>query len=363
VLVSPVRFWQSLNPMKANRFLFVAMVVCAVALCMGTTANAGTERYSSKEVAPAPVVEPFSWTGFYIGGNLGGTWSNYRFGNFFEDVDVIQQADEFFGPAASGANTSLIDGNSSGEFGFAAFLFPGTGPEGSLFDVGSSDGFTGGGQLGFNYQFGQHFLIGLEGDFNRTATSRSQTFLGTDTTFFGGTTSGGLVPIGEFTVTDVTAIRRAEQDWNASARARLGWVNGHVLLYVTGGAAWTQINVFANDSARTEFFEPTFLGSPDTNAVSQFPIFGTSSLGAISNSNFSKVDDVVLGWTVGGGGEWAITDTVSVGVEYRHSDFGDHTYHFADHGGPIFPGPMKVNLENDQVTVRFNILLSHFFGH
>ena len=347
--------------MNPTRFLFIATVFCAFVLCIGTTASAGTERYSSKEVAPAPVVEPFSWTGFYIGGNLGGTWSNYQFGNFFEDVDVDQQANEFFGQPVSATNSSGPVTNAVvTNFGFASFLFPGTGPEGSLFDVGSSDGFTGGGQIGFNYQFGQHFLIGLEGDFNRTATSRSQTFLGTETTFFNPPRSGLVGE--EFAVTDVTAFRRAEQDWNASARARLGWVNGHVLLYATGGAAWTHINVFANDSARTEFFEFTFIdGGPLTNGP--VPIFGSSSFGATSNSNFSKVDDVRLGWTAGGGGEWAITDTVSVGVEYRHSDFGDHTYHFADHGGPIFPGPMKVDLNNDQVTVRFNILLSHFFGH
>ncbi len=170
--------------MNLTRFLFGATVFCAVALCVGTTANAGTEQYSSKEVAPAPVVEPFSWTGFYIGGNLGGNWSNYRFGNFFEDVSVSQQANEFFGRPVSATNSAgPVTNGAVSSFGFASFLFPGSGPEGSLFDAGSDDAFTGGGQLGFNYQFGQHFLIGLEGDFNRTSTSRSQTFLGTDTTF------------------------------------------------------------------------------------------------------------------------------------------------------------------------------------
>jgi outer membrane immunogenic protein len=346
-------FGKALTHMEPTRFLFIATVFCAVALCIGTIANAGTERYSSKEVAPAPVVEPFSWTGFYIGGNLGGNWSNYRFGNFFEDVDVDQVANEFlFSPgAASGTNAfGPVTNGAVVSFGSASFLFPGTGSEGSLFDVGSDDGFTGGGQVGFNYQFGQHFLIGLEGDFNRTQTSASQTFTGTATNFFDAE---------GFAVTDVTAIRRVETNWSASARARLGWVNGHVLLYVTGGAAWTDINVFAQDTARTEFFAFNVIG-PLTNGLG---IPGSSSLGATSNSNFSKVDDVEIGWTAGGGGEWAINDMVSVGVEYRHSDFGDHTYHFADHGGPIFPGPMKVNLENDQVTVRFNILLSSFFGH
>ena len=330
--------------MKPTNFL-IAMMLGAMALCVVSTSNAGP-----KEMAPAPVVEPFSWTGFYIGGNLGGNWSSYEFSNFFEDVDVLQQADEFFGPAA-GAHTSALTNGNGGGIGFATFFFPGTGPEGSFFDAGTDGGFTGGGQVGYNRQFG-HFLIGLEGDFNRTDTSRWVRFTGTQTNFFGK---------GDFAVTDVDINRRADTDWTASARARLGWVKDHVLLYATGGAAFTHVNVFQNDTARTEFFTENFNGLGTSGFI---PIgVTTSSLGAISDSNLNKVDDTVIGWTGGGGGEWAVNDMVSVGVEYRHSGFGDETYHFNPHGGPIFAGPMKVNLDSDQVTVRFNILLSHFFGH
>lgn len=338
-------------------------IVCAVALYAGNTASAGPERWSSKEVAPAPVVEPFSWTGFYIGGNLGANWTNYEFGNFFEDVDVFQQADEFFGD--NNVNTSALTNGNGGGFGFAEFLFPGAGPEGTLFDVGSDDGLTGGGQLGFNKQWG-HFVVGIEGDFNRTSTSRSQTFEGSQTNFFGATTSTGFRGL-DFAVTDVTATRRAETDWTASARARLGWANGRVLLYVTGGAAWTHINVTADDIATTEFFDEIFIEDfniPFTNGGGKGGgIFIPFSVGSITNTNLSRDEETVLGWTAGGGGEWAVNNMFSIGMEYRHSDFGSHTYNFDAHGGPIFPGPMKVDLENDQVTVRFNILLSHFFGH
>jgi outer membrane immunogenic protein len=294
--------------------------------------------------------EPFSWTGFYIGGNLGGVWNSYDFSAFDVDVDVDQQADEFFGNFASTSSTNVMKVS----YGSAEFSFLNSSSSSSAsnsFDGGSDGGFMGGGQLGFNKQFG-HFVVGVEGDFERTATSRSLSFTGTQTNF--------ADPF-EFAVTDITVIRKAETDWQASARARFGWANGHTLLYVTGGAAWAHLSVSADDTARTEFFEGNINGLGTSGPGGSPIIF--SSIGALSDSNFSKVDETILGWTGGGGGEYALNDMVTIGVEYRHSDFGSHTYTFADNGGPIFPGPMKVDLQSDQVLFRMNILLSHFFGH
>jgi outer membrane immunogenic protein len=332
---------------RTNLFL-IAAAFCVATICFAPIAKAGTEP---KEIAPAPMVEePFSWTGFYIGGNLGGNWSSYEFGNFFTDVDVDQVADQFF--LFNNMSSGFTDGKAS--FGFASFLFPGTGSEGTLFDAGSDDGVIGGGQLGFQKQFG-HFVVGLEGDFQRTATDRWATFTGTATNFFDNE---------GFAITDVTINRRAETDWQASARAKFGWANDHVLFYVTGGAAFAHVNVFANDSARTEFFQFIFLdgGILGGGTAGDVPI-GSTSLGAISNSNFSKDDETLLGWTAGIGSEYAINHMFTIGMEYRHSDFGSHTFNFNANGGPIFPGPMKVDLENDMVLVKFNILLNHFFGH
>jgi opacity protein-like surface antigen len=213
----------------------------------------------------------------------------------------------------------------------------------------------------------------VEGDFNRTNTSASRTFTGTATNFdfFGppDNTSGvGGIPVGILAITDVTSERRVETDWSASARARLGWAKGHVLLYVTGGAAWTHVNAFANDTARTQFFGIEELGpiifqpNANTNGIGILPGEIVVPLGAITDTNTAKADYTALGWTAGGGGEWAVTDMVSIGVEYRHNDYGGHTFNFASHGGPVFSGPMNVNLDGDQVTVRFNILLNSFFG-
>lgn len=70
--------------------------------------------------APAPAYAPYSWTGFYIGGQLGGAWND------------------------SSWSTA-----------------PGTPPFASFGTPGS--GFLYGGQVGYNYQIGQ-FVLGAEGD-------------------------------------------------------------------------------------------------------------------------------------------------------------------------------------------------------
>src|SRR6266576_4299242 len=78
-------------------------------------------------VYAAPVVKPFlywSWTGLYVGGNIGGAWGT----------------------------TTLTDEAT-----------------GAVFNPALS-GFIGGAQLGFNYQFA-YVVLGLEGDFDWTSQS------------------------------------------------------------------------------------------------------------------------------------------------------------------------------------------------
>ena len=75
--------------------------------------------------APAPVPY-FSWTGFYIGANIGGAWSH--------------------GSITDNATGASLSANNSG--------------------------FIGGGQLGFNYQFNT-FVLGAEWDIDGTTLSRT----------------------------------------------------------------------------------------------------------------------------------------------------------------------------------------------
>jgi len=81
--------------------------------------------------------------------------------------------------------------------------------------------------------------------------------------------------------------------WEASIRARMGYAFDRLLLYVTGGVAFADIE-------------------------RKYYTFGPDTLDSFS--------DVRTGWTVGAGAEYAFTQNWSVFGEYRYSDYGHSTY-------------------------------------
>ena len=312
--------------MKRINFILAAAIFCTGALFIATSASAGPERLSSKEVAPVPVEQEFSWTGFYVGGNLGGNWSNYTFSRFTDGLDLQGLDNE-------------LDNNTGTDFDFQSFTFPNSSQAQGLGDLGSNDSLMGGGQVGFQFQY-HHFVFGVEGDFERTAMNASETF-----------TDNIIIPQVAFSNEqaniEYTAYRKAETDWMASARARVGYARGPLLIYATGGVAFADVNVWAIDTAAVEFVG--FSGPLGE------PTVGTT------NRNVARADNIQVGYTVGGGIEWAANNMFTICIEGRHSDLGSHTYHFSNNGTFEFPGSTKVDLENDMVIVKFNVLLCNFF--
>jgi opacity protein-like surface antigen len=156
---------------------------------------AAAKKSANVYKAPATAQTETSWTGFYVGANAGGVWSN---------SDLTWTAH----PADFPGHDAAIDA-------------PGTG------NIRSA-GFTSGGQLGFNYQI-KSILLGLEADYGYTALSGTRTALAIPA-------FGPAEPIAE----------SFDSDFLATFRARLGVVNGSWLVYATGGAAAARVNF--NDS-------------------------------------------------------------------------------------------------------------------
>ena len=141
----------------------------------------------------APEAAPiFNWTGFYIGGHLGGGWSD-------DSAKAALTGAGAFDPAVIANNAS---------------------------------GIVGGGQIGYNWQFTSNWLLGIEGDLS-----------GTNIHAFGTApfASGGIPYPPELH-------HEATRDinWLASIRGRLGYTSNHWLVYVTGGGAWGSINYRTN---------------------------------------------------------------------------------------------------------------------
>src|ERR1700757_3861268 len=114
------------------RKLFNATTALLVLLATSMAANAADvyarPRYAPPPPPPVYAPPPFTWTGFYLGGNIGGAWAN-------RDV----------------TDTVL----------------------GVNFNNGNSDGvFIGGGQLGFNWQV-SNFVLGFEADIDGAANNNN----------------------------------------------------------------------------------------------------------------------------------------------------------------------------------------------
>jgi outer membrane immunogenic protein len=140
--------------------------------------------------APPPVAPVFSWTGFYVGGDVGGAWAR-------TDASTIQ-----FAPGATPADLQL-------------FRLSGSSVLAGL-------------HAGYNWQVAPTWLLGVEGDADWTGIKASTT----GPLLFNGVPNAGV----PFITTTDTLSRNV--NWLASIRGRAGYIGGSWLLYATGGAAW-----------------------------------------------------------------------------------------------------------------------------
>ena len=141
---------------------------------------------------PAPVIQAVIWTGFYLGGNVGGVVAHASGTSDFTDT------------------------------GFGGLIAPPTNPQTDSFSQG---GFLGGAQGGFNWQFSPLWVAGLEVDWDWINTKYSfcrQTDPGSTAC---ADNSHGFETVGSKT------------EWLATFRGRLGVAWENWLFYATGGAA------------------------------------------------------------------------------------------------------------------------------
>jgi opacity protein-like surface antigen len=198
--------------------------------------------------APPPVVAAWNWSGFYIGGHAGYGWGH--------DAQADINDPFFFGK-------------------FPGFNVPGFDPKGYL----------GGLQAGANWQTGS-IVAGLEGDISFTNIKGSSLSIPT--------------PTGAPAVSTGTAANSGTFDLLGSGRGRLGYlVTPNVLLYGTGGLAWTR-----------------FVQNTDLTALTAPPPFGVFSSTSTPSWRF--------GWVAGIGAEARLFDTNWLArLEYLHYDFGN----------------------------------------
>ena len=176
---------------------------------------------------PAPVAPVINWTGFYVGGNLGG---------------VVE--------------------NASGTSNFTDTTPNPPNPQSNSF---TNTSFLGGVQAGYNWQFAPLWVAGIEADWDWTNTGYN----------FCRQTSVSSVACSDNGFGFETI--NSKTDWLATLRGRLGVTWGNWLFYGTGGAAWGRINT-------TLSLNCTALGCGESSiaAVSASSSAGTTAAGWVA---------------------------------------------------------------------------------
>jgi outer membrane immunogenic protein len=172
------------------------IAIAAIAVVIGTRALAADVEVK----APLPPVPVYSWTGFYLGGNVGYSWGN---------------ADTNFNiKSASAVSYPAIPG------------FVGSEPA-------KPKGIIGGGQFGYNSQFSSNWIAGLEADIQGSGEKAGNNF---------GNSFSPLIML--FSPTDVTLTEYAAKiPWFGTVRGRIGYAWDWIMLYATGGLAYGTVQL------------------------------------------------------------------------------------------------------------------------
>lgn len=160
-----------------------------------------------------------------------------------------------------------------------------------------NDGFIGGGQVGYNWQR-DTLVFGVEGDYQAADLSGHQDHIWPG------------------------AFGRAESDinWFSTLRGRIGYAPGRTLMYLTGGIAWADI-----DNAMLE-----------QNGATTIAYTGGGT---------------EVGYTLGGGVEYAWSSSVTTKLEYLYMDFGDTKLTGLGSDGNVYTR----KTDNDAQVVRLGV--------
>jgi outer membrane immunogenic protein len=237
------------------------LTAIAVAGLIGTPAFAADMAVKAPPPAPAPV---YSWTGFYVGGNVGYSWGK---------ADTDFSADPIIIDVPQRPLVTLP--------GFAGS------------DSVKPHGIIGGGQIGYNWQYSPNWVVGVEADIQASGEKASNTF----------TNAFNVSPVPLTTVIG-TAVTNYESkiEWFGTLRGRIGYVWDRWMLYATGGLAYGEVKI-----AGISTVSGTVLAST------------TSPFAVVTGFGHSQIN---AGWTVGGGIEGSLVNNWTWKAEYLYMDLG-----------------------------------------
>lgn len=235
--------------------------------------------FSAQNTASAQAPSPsFNWTGLSLGGGIG---------------------------ASISLSDMSLDGSRNGEIGLCnpANCGPTFFPLAGLIQAQAFDfenlgeaSFMGTAQVGFDYQIGTNVVVGAFADIDFSS--------GNETEFSSSTNTDLSILGGAFNIplSTITGAGTVKQDYSFSVGGRVGVLaSAQTLIYGLG--AYTQVEL---EKAQFQFTVTDPLGFiPPINSPTNLTV---------------NLPDNLQGFTVGGGVETKISDTLSMKFEYRYSD-------------------------------------------
>lgn len=244
---------------------------------------------------PMALPVPAIWSGCHVGGHIGAA------------TDSVSYSD----PGTAVPPGGLFPNGTVAQ-NFA--------PAGASFAANGQLAFLGGVQAGCDYQFGNHWVIGIGGDFSWTNLSS----LANDP-FFGGKNGN---PMTLSTRTDEIA----------TITGRVGYAFDNVMIYGKGGAAFARDSYAVNNSAAVN---QALLGC----TTPTFAFIGCNLVGSADR----------WGWTAGVGVEWAFDKNWSAMVEFDHYGFDAKTVSMNVVNNNFFVTPANLTVKHDIDTVKIGI--------
>jgi high affinity Mn2+ porin len=224
----------------------IVLATCSFALAADLPPNMASK---------APVLKAvYDWTGFYVGGHFG------------------------YGGGSLGPDTKPL-------------------PEQAVVFPHSVTGLIGGYQMGYNRQFANHLVLGIEAD----------------ATFTSPLDAPRLVP----------APFNSTIDYTGTLRGRIGYAHGIWMPYVIGGFAWGHTHIDINEDP------------------------------ANSSKIISRVGDNQTGWTAGAGVEFAVSGNWSAKLEYDYVDLSRRMYDLSGFGLPGVNVDPRIHLAKLGLNYRF----------
>lgn len=283
------------------------LVHFAAALLAATTlaGAAGAADLPSRKVAMIEAVPAFTWTGFYIGANIGVGWNGGVGGYGAQNFTGVGSNGAPIGAGVPGATAAWANGANT--------------------NVGPLGGLT----VGYNMQLAPLYVVGLEADIQAASIRRNGV-------------AGAFVPTGVNGIITHNAVvaSSTKTDWFGTLRARVGVTPfaSNFLIYGTGGLAY--------GNAKSSYVANDF-----------YAIATLAGASAVSSTKF--------GWTAGAGVEWGFAPNWSLKGEWLYVDLGKTTVSGVNNVELLGPAPFPLYTVSQTYRHDFHVLrlgLNYRFG-